>query len=179
MSAPEEAGGSAGPDEGPPSIRRQYLPLVGALLFVVALLVSVTSGVNSADEAYYLQVIQRAMRGELLNGGVRFGLLPLSVFVTLLPATLWGVEVRFLKAVVSVALAVPAARDARELQCLIQVAPEIRGVARNHGALAAPLEVPPLLEIVVVEARRLESALGHGSAVYGSGSNVARPAGAL
>ncbi len=72
-----------------------------------------------------------------------------------------------------------AGRDARELQCLVEVAPQIGSIARNHGALAAPLEVPPLLEIVVVESRGLGSALGHGVAVYGGASRVVRPAGDL
>lgn len=88
------------------------------LVFTVAATVVSVTGVNPADEAWFLQVVSRVSSGETLYRDVFFGATPLSVYATLPLVALLGAEIAAVKLVVVVCFAatlVLAGRIARQL----------------------------------------------------------------
>jgi 4-amino-4-deoxy-L-arabinose transferase-like glycosyltransferase len=78
---------------------RDRLLLGGALALavVVAAMVSAT-GLNTHDEAWFLQVVARASDGDVLYRDVFFGSTPLSVYLTLPLVALFGTQIVWVKA---------------------------------------------------------------------------------
>lgn len=69
----------------------------GLLLFLLALAVSIRRGVNTADEAWFLQVVYRVTQGDVLYKDVFFGITPMSVYMMLPFTRLLGSEILFVK----------------------------------------------------------------------------------
>ena len=88
------------------SPRRERLLLVAAVgaLTLVGALYSF-SGVNTRDEAWFLQVVSRVSGGDVLYRDVFFGSTPLSVWLALPLVALFGAQVAWIKLVVVGALA--------------------------------------------------------------------------
>ena len=76
-----------------------------ALLFSYGYAINLTNGVNVLDESWFLQVVTRVLSGDALYGQVFFGVTPLSVYVTAIPAALLGTEITVIKAVYALCFA--------------------------------------------------------------------------
>jgi hypothetical protein len=88
-------------------------------LFTFGLYTSITSGMITNDESWFLQVAHRVASGEVLYRDVFFGVTPLSAYLTAGLVRLFGVEilvVRGLMAACWAATALLTIRVARQLQ---------------------------------------------------------------
>ena len=63
---------------------RQWL-LRGAALFGMGLISTITQGVITNDESWFLQVVHRMTQGEVLYRQIFFGVTPLSAYLVYLP----------------------------------------------------------------------------------------------
>jgi hypothetical protein len=74
--------------------------------FAIALAYACIKGVNLQDESWFLQVVNRVLSGEVLYRDVAFGATPLSVYASAALASVFGVEILVIKAVVSICFAI-------------------------------------------------------------------------
>jgi hypothetical protein len=85
------------------------------LVFIVATLLSFLSlmigGVNRADEAWNLHLIDLMLRGEVLYTDIRYFPTPLALFAGVGAAALFGVEIVVLKGLMAVAFGVTASAN--------------------------------------------------------------------
>jgi hypothetical protein len=79
---------------------------VGAGAFAIALAYACIKGVNLQDESWFLQVVNRVLSGDVLYRDVAFGATPLSVYASTALASVFGIEVLVVKAVVSICFAI-------------------------------------------------------------------------
>jgi hypothetical protein len=87
-----------------PPLSARALAALGAALSVLALLMSVTAGVDRWDEMWFLQVASRVAGGEALYRDVFFGSTPLGVWLAVPAVKLLGSEVLIVKGLTSIAL---------------------------------------------------------------------------
>jgi hypothetical protein len=78
----------------------------GTGAFTIALAYACIKGVNLQDESWFLQVVNRVLSGDVLYRDVAFGATPLSVYASAALASVFGIEVLVLKAVVSLCFAI-------------------------------------------------------------------------
>lgn len=100
---------AAGPAPRPSRWRRHAGPvLVFGVATLVAFLSLVIAGVNRADEAWNLHLIDRLLRGDVLYTDIRYFPTPLALFAGAGAAAVFGVKIVVLKALMAVAFGVTA-----------------------------------------------------------------------
>ncbi len=90
----------------------------GLMVFAFGAFINLAFGVHPQEEGWYLQVVHRVSSGEVLYRDIFFGVTPLSVYLTLAVASLFGPENLVVKGVVVFCFAVTvllACRVARQL----------------------------------------------------------------
>lgn len=95
-----------------------YWSLGGITLFAIGLAASIVQGVNTWDEAWFLQVVSRVAHGDILYRDVFFGVTPLSAYLMLPFIQLFGSEVVLVKAGMAVCYALTILLAARIVQQL-------------------------------------------------------------
>jgi hypothetical protein len=93
--------------------------LLGCVICALTFALQMAGGYCATDEAWFVQVLRRVSGGEILYRDVACGIAPLSVYLSVLPALLFGAEVWVLKleqALVFAAVGVLALRLLRRLQ---------------------------------------------------------------
>lgn len=76
----------------------------GLIIFSLGYFFSIVSGINMADESWFLQVVHRVTSGDVLYRDVFCGYTPLSVYLTAVFTTIFGTEILVLKAMMSLCL---------------------------------------------------------------------------
>ncbi len=100
---------AAGPASRPSRWRRHAGPvLVFGIATLVAFLSLMLAGVNRADEAWNLHLVDLMLRGEVLYTDIRYFPTPLALFAGVGAAAIFGVNVVVLKALMAVAFGVTA-----------------------------------------------------------------------
>lgn len=121
--------------------------LLVSLLYCFAMAISLARGLNPADEAWFLQVLDRCIRGEVLYRDVFYGAMPLGVYIALPAVRLFGSEIIVVKAMValcSLLTVLLSLRIARQLDVsrsaffLLTAALLVSAAPQNH-ALYQPL----------------------------------------
>lgn len=79
------------------SNQTRYLIILFILLFGYGFFTNLSNGVSTHDESWFLQVVARFLAGEVLYRDIFLGVTPLSVYVTAVPASLFGVEILVVK----------------------------------------------------------------------------------
>ena len=73
--------------------------IIGIALLTLGFCYSCLSGFYPGDEAWFLQVVHRMGKGEVLYRDIFFGVTPLSVYITQAFTLLFGYEILAVKAV--------------------------------------------------------------------------------
>jgi hypothetical protein len=76
------------------------------LLFGAGALSSITHGLITNDESWFLQVVHRMAGGELLYRDIFFGITPLSAYLTYLPVRILGAQILIIKFLLAACFAI-------------------------------------------------------------------------